>query len=122
MRPRRLYTASLNFGVSAGIIIAGVITINHDWRMIYYVASGLIGALTLLVILTMPETSYNRGGIGEVELGSSRPKKKSYLASLKLFQGTLTNESLWKIGLRPVVMLALPPVLWVSNVDPLNPT
>ena len=128
----RLYTASLNLGVSVGIIIAGVITIKHDWRYIYYVASALIGSLTLLVILTMPETSYVRDGQDNAnrersseELGGKShptnpslnpPERKSYLANLKLYQGKLTTESVWKIFLRPVVMLALPPVLWATLV------
>lgn len=127
-----MYTASLNFGVSSGIIIAGVITIKHDWRYIYYVATALIGALTLLVIFTMPKTSYIRHAqISEHQQHSSgdldgkRPsrqdssatqEKRSYLASLKLYQGRLTTESVWKIFLRPVVMLALPPVLWATLV------
>ncbi|KAK5132327.1 hypothetical protein LTR08_009162 [Meristemomyces frigidus] len=119
-----LYTASLNIGVSGGIIIAGLITIHNDWRYIYYVATALIGALTVLVIFTMPETSYIRqrsGAAGTytsatVEPESQRPGKRSYLTSLKLYQGNLTSESLWRIFLRPIVMLALPPVLWATLV------
>lgn len=54
------YTASLSAGVSGGIIIAGLITLHHTWRYIYYVATALIGTLTILVFLTMPETSFDR--------------------------------------------------------------
>jgi MFS family permease len=54
------YTAALSCGVSGGIIIAGLVTINHSWRYIYYVATALIGGLTILVFFTMPETSFNR--------------------------------------------------------------
>lgn len=54
------YTTALSCGVSGGIIIAGLITINHSWRYIYYVATALIGGLTILVFLTMPETSFSR--------------------------------------------------------------
>ncbi|KAL1965784.1 hypothetical protein VTN77DRAFT_5105 [Rasamsonia byssochlamydoides] len=56
------YTAALSMGVAAGIIIDGLITIDHGWRYIYYVASALIGGVTLLVIFTFPETTYDRSG------------------------------------------------------------
>ena len=54
------YTAALSCGVSGGIAIAGLISIAHSWRYIYYVAVALIGALTLLVFFTFPETTWNR--------------------------------------------------------------
>jgi len=44
------------------------------------------------------------------------PEKRSYLASLRLFSGTYTKESLFILGIRPVVLLALPPVLWATFV------
>lgn len=59
-----LYTVALSAGVSGGIIIAGLITITHSWRYIYYVATALIGALTILVIFTLPETSFVRSSSG----------------------------------------------------------
>jgi len=144
-----MYTVALSAGVSGGIIIAGVITISHSWRYIYYVATALIGALTILVILTLPETSFNRGTEagnaaaneekiinvrqelgkpGELELEQSEcettaqqpstlpPEKESYFRSLRLVAGTFTQESLWRIGYRPVVLLILPPVLWATLV------
>ncbi|KIW99951.1 uncharacterized protein Z518_10879 [Rhinocladiella mackenziei CBS 650.93] len=136
------YTAALSCGVSLGIIISGLITINHDWRYIYYVATALIGALTVLVFLTMPETSYNRSPVGapttphESSLHSAEEKdatgsqhvnieavppssatqykKRTYLQNLKLFSEVLTSESLFKIFLRPIALLILPPVLWAT--------
>ncbi|KAI1616481.1 major facilitator superfamily domain-containing protein [Exophiala viscosa] len=55
-----IYTAALNLGVGFGLIIDGLITINHPWRVIYYVAAALIGFLVVMVVLTFPETAYNR--------------------------------------------------------------
>jgi MFS family permease len=55
-----MYTAALNIGVGGGMIIDGLITINHPWRVIYYVAAALIGTAALMVFLTFPETAYNR--------------------------------------------------------------
>lgn len=138
----RTYTAFLAVGVSTGITIAGLITIAHSWRYIYYVATALIGGATLLVFFTMPETSYNRSPVQapsglddtskhynesvaaeksehvtHVEAGSNGIRTKhSYIRSLRLYNGTFTRESIFKIFLRPVVLLMLPPVLWATLV------
>ncbi|KAM0346308.1 hypothetical protein ACHAPU_005739 [Fusarium lateritium] len=58
-----IYTTALSTGVGCGIIIAGLITIDHDWRYIYWVTVALIGSCTLLIIFTFPETVYHRGDI-----------------------------------------------------------
>lgn len=140
--------------MSGGIILAGLITITHSWRYIYYIATALIGGLTILVFLTLPETSFVRSSSGrsnsivantvekdieevradtgkadhatleESEHSSSTvsgtktalPKKKGFLASLAIFNGTFTSESLWKMAYRPVILLTLPPVLWATLV------
>lgn len=141
-------------GVSGGIIIAGLITITHSWRYIYYVATALIGGLTILVIFTLPETSYVRSSSGrsnsivaktveadsenvhvdtekanhvsleEAEHSSSTvsghkaavPRRNGFLSSMALFNGKFTEESLWKMAYRPVILLALPTVLWATLV------
>jgi len=151
----RTYTAALSCGVSGGIIISGFITITHSWRYIYYVATALIGGVTLLVFFTMPETSFNRSPAnvptdphatskgyapGESALEASEkgsinephPKaranleagktihpphqKRSYIQSLKVFNGILTQESIFRLLFRPVALLVLPPVLWATLV------
>ena len=55
-----LYTSFLAMGASLGVIISGLITINHTWRVIYQVASPLIGFVLLLAFFTFPETAYIR--------------------------------------------------------------
>ncbi|KAF2812718.1 MFS transporter, partial [Mytilinidion resinicola] len=42
------------------------------------------------------------------------PPGRSYLSSLSLFSGVYTSESLWRIFLRPISLILLPPVLWAS--------
>lgn len=138
-----MYNAALACGVSGGIIIAGLITITHPWRYIYYVATALIGGLTVLVFFTMPETSYNRSPVIDVsgtirraskqyadakEAGSDSqinhleaghdniPAKRSWVQNLRIFGPKLTQESLFKLFIRPVALLALPPVLWATLV------
>jgi MFS family permease len=56
----RIYTCALSSGVSGGIIVSGLISINYQWRYIYWVSTALIGTCTLLVIFTFPETMYRR--------------------------------------------------------------
>ena len=139
----RLYTAALTAGVSGGIIIAGLITIKHDWRMIYWVAVALIGAVTILVIFTFPETNYSRidsisgpAAAFEPHVNEEIPEdvkqrndvklveslegpqsvKRSYVQNMRVFTTTYTQESLWKLFIRPVVLLCLPPVLWATLV------
>ncbi|RMD45116.1 hypothetical protein DV735_g69, partial [Chaetothyriales sp. CBS 134920] len=138
-----MYTVALSSGVSGGIIVAGLITISHSWRYIYYVATALIGGLTVLVILTLPETTYIRDinalaattdrkpsadstkpESQNIEAQSEEPKrpvatvtkKESFLRSLRLFHGKYTEESIWRIAYRPVILLILPTVFWAVLV------
>ncbi|KAI0409720.1 major facilitator superfamily domain-containing protein [Xylaria palmicola] len=130
-----LYTSFLSIGVALGILIDGLILINHDWRIIYVVAAPLVGLVFLLAIFTFPETAFLRDGrpqsalrslkddagtVSEAELAPAPahvPKKKSYLESLRLYNGTLTGESLIKMVTRPLALIILPPVLWAALVQ-----
>ena len=154
-----MYNCSLSVGVSAGIIISGLITISLSWRYIYYIAAAMIGVTTILVIFTLPETAFNRSpvevpteleatskiyrhGIEPREDGlmkvqpeyveelsaatssggsaspplATPPKKRNFAQDLKIFHGELTHESFWHIFYRPVVLLAVPAVLWATLV------
>ena len=44
------------------------------------------------------------------------PRKKSFLQNLAIVHGTFIEESFWKVFYRPVVLLALPGVLWATLV------
>ncbi|KAL6809558.1 major facilitator superfamily domain-containing protein [Trichoderma camerunense] len=132
-----VYTASISGGVAGGIIVSGLITIDHGWRTIYYVSIALIGAMTVVLCFTMPETSYIRnpvqaetasavspldkeGSTDYTENADFReqgiPKKRTYLQELRLFHGKFTEEPLFKIFVRPIGLLILPPVLWATLV------
>lgn len=142
----RMYNASLNLGVAIGAIVDGVIVRYHPWRYIYYVAIALIGFLTIVVWFTFPETAYRRnsdtpGSLATVQgfpkdiendeknatqhhieaLTTSSPRRASkpseyWLQGLKLYHGTFTEESIWNMTIRPVMLLALPPILWATLV------
>lgn len=142
-----MYNASLNLGVAIGAIVDGFIVKYHPWRYIYYVAIALIGFLTIVVWLSFPETAYNRslvdsgdnvilqkdsagkhiqdghdGEVQQVEDTRSRSSRQPrpgefWLQSLKLYHGTFTEESIWNMTIRPIMLLALPPVLWATLVQ-----
>lgn len=137
-----MYNASLNLGVVIGAIIDGFIVKLHPWRYIYYVAIALIGALTLAVYITFPETAYIRNPdvreltrtLESKEAANEKPdsapaedvetqhhpiahRERSYwVQGLKLYHGTYTEEPLWNMTVRPVMLLALPPILWATLV------
>jgi MFS family permease len=131
-----MYSCALVSGVSGGIIIAGLITINHPWRVIYDVAIALIAFTLLLAVFTFPETVYIRPI--EIDVDHERtlddkcdeanvvlndsptstiPPKKTYLQTLKIFSGTYTEETFWRLFIRPFALILLPPVLWCSLVQ-----
>lgn len=60
--------------------------------------------------LSTAENAESTAGVNPIE------GKRSYLQGLKLWHGTFTEESIWNMAFRPVVLLALPPVLWATLV------
>ncbi|KAJ9130221.1 MFS general substrate transporter [Pleurostoma richardsiae] len=59
--------------------------------------------------------------IVQAELASGRShrepaKKITYLQSLRLYSGVYTQERYFKVFIRPVVMLTLPPVIWATLI------
>lgn len=144
-----IYTAALSAGVSVGVIVDGLITINHDWRYINYVATALIGSVTVIVLFTLPETSYQRKTSPMRDLNNyttheasqekstctgsdhneaisvdvqtlvtptGHKQSQSFFQTLKLFHGVYTQENLWTLARRSIVLIVLPPVLWATLV------
>lgn len=140
-----MYNASLNLGVALGAIVDGFIVRSYPWRYIYYIAIALIGFVTVVIYITFPETAYVRarqsvigdhndaretihdtstdtkGRIEHLETSETlvrpKPTTKDYLwHGLKLYNGTFTEEPLLNMALRPVMLLALPDVLWATLV------
>jgi len=121
-------------------VIAGLITINHGWRVIYWVGAALVGATLLCVIFFFPETAYERVKnplivdpsaikIEKTSTGETQavvhaetglpaiPEKHSYVKSLLPWDGrTYTDEALWKLIVRPIGLIVLPPVFWATIV------
>ncbi|KAF4950880.1 hypothetical protein FSARC_13080 [Fusarium sarcochroum] len=119
-----IYTTALSTGVGVGIIVAGLITINLDWRYIYWVAVALIGSCTVLIIFTFPETVYNRNGISDETRTVDNPDtartqhaKDEDLDPEIVQSEDITANRRSSTSLTPkLVLLTLPPVLWATLV------
>lgn len=131
-------------GGALGNVIAGLITINYTWRTTYYVTTALVGLFFVLMVFTMPETSYKRNPAvlptrvvpdtaDQTELDFSEKgldlsqiesyqsfrvsgNKTTYWESLRVFNGVYVDESLLKIFVRPFGVLLLPGVFWSTMV------
>ncbi|KAF4629520.1 hypothetical protein G7Y89_g8627 [Cudoniella acicularis] len=80
-----MYNFATGSGVSIGIIVSGIITLNNSWRVIYFVGAAMIGVLLLLIIFTFPETAYNRVYDNTTEKGDIYENKKNpYRLSLSI--------------------------------------
>jgi MFS family permease len=123
------YTCFLSVGAAGGLIISGLITIDHTWRTVYQVGTALIGFVLLLLIFTVPETSYVRKDHYDTpssdasdekqvstvrEETQSSTKKKNYIESLLVFKTAGTSENFFKMMIRPFGLIILPPVLWAA--------
>ncbi|EFX04904.1 cycloheximide resistance protein [Grosmannia clavigera kw1407] len=129
-----IYNAALSAGVAFGIIISGLITtrapphpgrgtsIANPWRTIYWVGAALVGFLLLVVFFFFPETAFVRTADGvDDDDGDSRSshhyRKLSYGQQLRPWTGkTYTEESFWRMFIRPFGLILLPPVFWATIV------
>ncbi|EOD51269.1 putative mfs transporter protein [Neofusicoccum parvum UCRNP2] len=65
-----IYTCFLGAGVGGGILVCGLVSIGLHWRYCYWIAVALIGTATILIILTFPETEYDRSAAGASDADS----------------------------------------------------
>ncbi|CEJ60600.1 hypothetical protein PMG11_09169 [Penicillium brasilianum] len=128
-----IYTCALSCGVGAGVVVSGLITMHHSWRVIYWLCTGLLGATTILVFFTFPETSYKRevttDGIETIEespkirVGHTEdivmpvPSKRTFAQNLRVFTTKYTDESFFVLAMRPIIALALPAVFWATLIS-----
>lgn len=123
------YTCFLSVGASGGLVVSGLVTIDHTWRTIYQVGTALVGLVLFLLIFTVPETSYLRTDHYDVpssdasdekqvstvrEETQASMKKTSYIESLSVFKTAGTSENIFKMMIRPFGLIILPPVLWAA--------
>ncbi|EMD31134.1 hypothetical protein CERSUDRAFT_100685 [Gelatoporia subvermispora B] len=130
-----IWSFSLMAGITLGPLLCSYVVQNLSWRWAFWFVSIPLGLNTAAVFFFVPETTYRRAAPQSAKIidadsdkGSSLekvPSEKeidtesmgrsmrapSYLSTLKIWHGTFTDESFWKILLRPVPLL-LSPVTW----------
>ncbi|KAJ6105108.1 hypothetical protein N7523_010182 [Penicillium sp. IBT 18751x] len=125
-RMTAMYSAALSTGAALGLLISGIMSISESWRIFHYLCAALVLTTTALIFFTMPETAYQRNidgaeeetdekiaNVSEVERAEvPYATKKTFTERMVFNRSPLTNESLWKIATRPVLVLFLPPVFW----------
>ena len=128
-------------GISGGALIAGQIIQFNGYKWTFGVCSIFFGVLMIGVLVFVPETAYRRDSLVVVpvedgpdgvvrmklahehdgERGSEKAsyesphepeKKKTIFQEMAIFSGTYTDAPIWKIFLRPVVLLFYPGVMW----------
>ncbi|KAJ9131793.1 Major facilitator superfamily domain, general substrate transporter [Pleurostoma richardsiae] len=140
-----IYTCALSVGVGVGVVVSGLITMHHSWRVIYWIFTALISVCTVLIIFTFPETNFKRqvapaaGPSPTANLDSEKsleddlqdervedvetesrppiPTKKTYLQELKVLSTVYTSERLLPLVFRPVAAIVLPALLWATMIN-----
>ncbi|THH15112.1 hypothetical protein EW146_g5311 [Bondarzewia mesenterica] len=123
-----IWSFAIMAGITLGPLIYGYVVQNLSWQMGFWLVSIPLGICTLLVFFFVPETTFVRDSVltkmdGEFEISSRKEKltsieetasvpslwhKPSYVSQLKVWNGTFSNESLWKIIARPIPFVCSP--------------
>ncbi|RPA90766.1 MFS general substrate transporter [Choiromyces venosus 120613-1] len=112
-----------NFSLFGGAfltpVIVGKITGELGWQWSFYLISIFTGVLLPLVILWVPETSYNRSAHCNTTSSDQDNlvyptvgQRHSFVKRMALFNGRKTSESPLKLFLRPIAVIFHPAVMW----------
>ncbi|KAI0352232.1 MFS general substrate transporter [Trametes cingulata] len=125
-----IWSFAIMAGITLGPLICSYVIQNLSWEFGFWFVSIPLGLTVIMVFFFVPETTFKREDVmqslkrqnsdqGSIEKSiatsdvesvgdSSQPAVPSYLSQLKLWHGTFTSESLWKIFLRPFPFLLSP--------------
>lgn len=125
-----MFSSALSNGASLGLVVAGLFSISQTWDKFYYLSAALAFTSTGLLFF-IPETAFDRSA--SVTVATSLPAKLEVTSHVEnstanvdpphsqrsdwfTFKrsGPLTQESIWKIAVRPLSLIILPPILWSS--------
>ncbi|EJF67464.1 MFS general substrate transporter [Dichomitus squalens LYAD-421 SS1] len=127
-----IWSFSIMAGITLGPLICSYVIQNISWEFGFWFVSIPLGLNTLAVFFFVPESTFDRNTAkqsrdedsassekpfsdAEIEsVGRSSaapPPVPSYMSSLKIWSGTYTDESIWRLSLRPFPFL-LSPVTW----------
>lgn len=128
-----IWSFSIMAGITLGPLIYGYVVQNLSWQMGFWLVSIPLGICTLLVFFFVPETTFERHNLPTVTTGShakkalerhslekesnsldevvsahSSPSAPSYLSQLKIWNGTFSDDPLWKVMGRPLPFTCSP--------------
>ncbi|KAI0370107.1 MFS general substrate transporter [Pilatotrama ljubarskyi] len=125
-----IWSFAIMAGITLGPLICSYVIQNLSWEFGFWFVSIPLGMTVIMVFFFVPETTFKREDVMqplkrqssdqgsleksmvtsdvESEGDSSQRLAPSYVSQLKLGNGTFTNESLWKIFLRPFPFLLSP--------------
>ncbi|TFK80890.1 MFS general substrate transporter [Polyporus arcularius HHB13444] len=130
-----IWSFSIMAGITLGPLICSYVIQNLSWEFGFWFVSIPLGMMVIMVFFFVPETTFNRQEAkrlskkrlsdrsrveksdgSEVELdvesiGGCSSTPPSYISQLKIWHGSLTDESIFKLFLRPFPFL-LSPVTW----------
>ncbi|OQE01728.1 hypothetical protein PENVUL_c041G00465 [Penicillium vulpinum] len=121
-------------------VVVGKITKSMGWQWSFYFVAIFLGASLPLMFFFVPETAFRRSAYLNIdfkqsdgqELGSDSngldaisrteavkkvPEKDSFAKSLRLFNGRKTDESFFKLLLRPFPLFFHPAILWACLIQ-----
>ncbi|KAL2417987.1 hypothetical protein ABEF95_002438 [Exophiala dermatitidis] len=143
-RVMAIYNCALALGSSLAVVILGIVINWTSWQVVFWILTGLSAICLLLMIFTVPETAYNRSIATVVDpvpipitvleksdksfehvsrvpppspSACGRTSRTPYFKRFALIPKVYTGESIWLIMFRPVVLLALPGVLWATLIN-----
>ncbi|KAH9884634.1 MFS general substrate transporter [Cubamyces lactineus] len=128
-----IWSFSIMAGITLGPLICSYVIQNLSWEFGFWFVSIPLGLSVLMVFFFVPETTYKRADVTKVQSlkrqssdegsmekaiaasdvesvnsGSSLPAPPTYLSQLKIWHGALSDESIWRIFLRPFPFLLSP--------------
>ncbi|KAL1950905.1 hypothetical protein VTO73DRAFT_54 [Trametes versicolor] len=128
-----IWSFAIMAGITLGPLICSFVIQNLSWEFGFWFVSIPLGMTVIAVFFFVPETTFKRevtslkrhssddDSLEKVAAGSdvesvdasSQPSMPSYLSQLKIWHGTFTDVSMWKIFLRPFPFLLSPVTYFV---------
>ncbi|CAL1694911.1 unnamed protein product [Somion occarium] len=131
-----IWSFAILAGITLGPLICSYVVENISWQMGFWLVSIPLGIGVILVLFFMPETTYQRAqGLEQSNTTSADEKQTSkdstveilsleqqslspprWTSQLKIYNGTFSDENLFKIFLRPFPFLLSPVTVFLFLV------
>ncbi|GLB43611.1 putative major facilitator superfamily protein [Lyophyllum shimeji] len=133
-----IWSFSIMSGITLGPLLYSYVIQNLSWQMGFWFVAIPLGLSVISIFFFVPETTYERAvatgtdkgenpdensipsekrsvgeqaGSGSEDGHTQLPEKPSYISQLKIWNGTFSNASLFRIFIRPFPFV-LSPVTW----------